>query len=48
MKLKIRGVKLAINRAQDADLNIVLLDPKTLILKGFLDEKIEEKSINRY
>ena len=40
-----KGVNLAINRAQDADLNIVLLDYKNLDFKGFLDEKIEDKSL---
>ena len=40
-----KGVNLAINRAQEADLNIVLLDYKNLDFKGFLDEKIEDKSL---
>ena len=40
-----KGVNLAINRAQEADLNIVLLDYKNLYFKGFLDEKIEDKSL---
>jgi len=40
-----RGVKLARIRAEDADLNIVLLDPKNLDFKGFFDDKIANKSI---
>ena len=30
-----KGIKLAIKRAEDADLHIVLLDPKALILLVF-------------
>ena len=44
-EIESRGVKLAINRAEDADLNIVLLDPKNVDFKGFLNDKISEKSI---
>ena len=44
-EIESRGVKLAINRAEDADLNIVLLDPKNLDFKGFFNDKISEKSI---
>ena len=40
-----RGIKLAISRAEDADLNIILLDPKNLDFKGFLNDQIEDKSI---
>ena len=40
-----RGVKLAISRAEDADLNIVLLDPKNLDFKGFFNDQIADKSI---
>ena len=40
-----RGVKLAISRAEDADLNIVLLDPKNLDFKGFFNDHIADKSI---
>ena len=44
-EIEARGVKLAINRAEDADLNIVLLDPKNLDFKGFLSDQIADKSI---
>jgi len=44
-EIESRGVKLAINRAEDADLNIVLLDPKNLDFKGFFNDQISEKSI---
>ncbi len=40
-----RGVKLAISRAEDADLNVILLDPKNLDFKGFFNDKIADKSI---
>ena len=40
-----KGVKLAINRAENADLNIILLDPKSLDFKGFYNKKLEDKSI---
>ena len=43
--IETRGVKLAINKADDADLNIVLLDPKNLDFKGFLKSELYEKSI---
>ena len=33
------------SRAEDADLNIVLLDPKNLDFKGFFNDKIANKSI---
>ena len=38
-EIESRGVKLAINRAEEADLNIIILDPKTLILGPFLTTK---------
>ena len=44
-EIEAKGVKLAINRAEDADLNIILLDPKSLDFKGFFNEKLEDKSI---
>ncbi len=40
-----KGVKLAINRAEDADLIITLLDPKNLNFKGLFDDKKDGKSI---
>ena len=44
-EIESRGVKLAIRRAEDADLNIILLDPKNLDFKGFFKHKITGKSI---
>ena len=44
-EIEAKGVKLAINRAENADLNIILLDPKNLDFKGFYNEKLEDKSI---
>ena len=44
-EIEAKGVKLAINRAEDADLNIILLDPKRLDFKGFFNEKLHHKSI---
>ncbi len=44
-EIEARGVKLAISRAEDADLNIILLDPKNLDFKGFFNNQIEDKSI---
>ncbi len=44
-EIESRGVKLALSRADDADLNIILLDPKNLEFKGFLSNEISKKSI---
>ena len=44
-EIESRGVKLALNRADEADLNIILLDPKNLDFKGFLSNEISKKSI---
>ncbi len=43
--IEAKGVKLAINRAEDADLIITVLDPKNLDFKGFFKETYHEKSI---
>ena len=43
--IETKGVKLAINKAEDADLIIILLDPKNLEFKGFSDIKTDEKTI---
>ena len=43
--IEARGVKLAINRAEEADLNIVLLDPKNLDFKGFFNDNLATKSL---
>ena len=44
-EIEARGVKLAISRAEDADLNILLLDPKNLDFKGFFNNLTADKSI---
>ena len=44
-EIESRGVKLALNRAEDADINIVLLDPKNLDFKGFFNDQMSDKSI---
>ncbi len=44
-EIESRGVKLAINRAEEADLNIIILDPKTLDFRAFFNNKISNKSI---
>ena len=40
-----RGIKLALKRAEDADLNIVVIDPKSGHFTGFLKDLISSKSI---
>ena len=44
-EIETKGVKLAIKRAEDADLVIILLEPKKLDFKGIFDEKLHDKSI---
>ena len=43
-EIESRGVKLAINRPE-VDLNIIILDPKTLDFRAFFNNKISNKSI---
>ena len=40
-----KGIKLALERAEDADLNIVLIEPKSGYFNDFLRDLISEKSI---
>ena len=40
-----KGIKLALKRAEDADLRIVVIEPKSGRFTGFLKELISEKSI---
>jgi len=40
-----KGIKLALKRAEDADLNIVVIEPKNGNFTGFLNGLISEKSI---
>ena len=40
-----KGVKLALKRAEDADLNIIVIEPKSVNFTGFLNDLINEKAI---
>ena len=40
-----KGIKLALKRAEDADLNIILLEPKSVDFTSFLDDFVDEKRI---
>ena len=40
-----KGIKLALKRAEKADLNIILLEPKSVDFTGFLNDLADEKSI---
>ena len=40
-----KGIKLALKRAEDADLNIVVIEPKNADFTGFLKDLISDKSL---
>ncbi len=40
-----KGIKLALKRAEDADLNIIVIEPKSVDFNGFLNDLVSEKSI---
>ena len=40
-----KGIKLALKRAEDADLNIIVIEPKNVNFTGFLNDLVSEKSI---
>ncbi len=40
-----KGIKLALKRAEDADLNIIVIEPKSVDFTGFLNDLVNEKSI---
>ena len=40
-----KGIKLALKRAEDADLNIIVLEPKSVDFAGFLSDLADEKAI---
>ena len=40
-----KGIKLALNKAENADLNIIVLEPKSLDFSDFFDESAIKKSI---
>jgi len=40
-----KGIKLALKRAEDADLNLVIVDPKSVDFSGFLSDSASKKAI---
>tara|TARA_Y100001970_G_C14252033_1_gene872550 strand:+ start:3301 stop:4632 length:1332 start_codon:yes stop_codon:yes gene_type:complete len=44
-EIESKGVKLALSKAKNSDLNIILLDPKNLDFTGFLSNQMVNKSI---
>ena len=40
-----KGIKLALNRAEDADLKLIVVDAKSIDFKGVLKDLIDEKAI---
>ena len=40
-----KGIKLALKRAEDADLNLVIIEPKSADFTGFLTDLVSEKAI---
>tara|TARA_B100001029_G_scaffold147278_1_gene128112 strand:- start:274 stop:1605 length:1332 start_codon:yes stop_codon:yes gene_type:complete len=40
-----KGIKLALKRAEDADLNIIVIEPKSVDFTGFLNDILSDKSI---
>ena len=40
-----KGIKLALKRAEDADLNIIVIEPKNVDFTGFLNDLVSDKSI---
>ncbi len=40
-----KGIKLAFKKAEDADLNIIVIEPKSVNFTGFLNDLISEKAI---
>ena len=40
-----KGIKLALKRAEDADLNIIVIEPKSVDFTGFLNDLVNEKAI---
>ena len=40
-----KGIKLALKRAEDADLNLIVVEPKSVDFTGFLNDLISEKAI---
>ena len=44
-KLKKKGIKLALKRAEEADLRLVVIEPKNLDFTGFLKDLFDQNSI---
>ena len=40
-----KGIKLAINRAEEADLKLIVVDPKNLDFKGFFNDLLDKNAI---
>ena len=40
-----KGIKLALKKAEKSDLNIILIEPKSIDFKGFLNDLVNEKGI---
>jgi len=40
-----KGIKLALKRAEDADLNLVIIEPKSVDFSGFLSDSVSKKAI---
>ncbi len=40
-----KGIKLALKKAEDADLNIIVIEPKSVDFTGFLNDLVSEKAI---
>ena len=40
-----KGIRLALKRAEDADLNIIVIEPKSVNFTGFMNDLVTEKSI---
>ena len=40
-----KGIKLSLNRAEDADLNIIVIEPKSIDFTGFLNDLVSDKAV---
>ena len=40
-----KGIKLSLKRAEDADLNIILIEPKSIDFTGFMNDLVSDKAI---
>ena len=44
-EIEIKGIKLALNKAENADLNVIVLEPKSVDFASFFKDKISKKAI---